>query len=117
MITHVNKAIRKFLQPVLVDLFSSESFDGAGELTQVYETGVSVKLALFPLSNRDLKYLPEGQFTNQDLKIYEVGAGTLTDKSIINYSDNKYLVNGGSQRDFEGGFTSYIAKRKKVDTV
>ncbi len=117
MITHVNKSIRKFLQPVLVNLFESESFDSAGELTQIYETGVSVELALFPLGNRELKYLPEGQFTNQDLKVYEIGAGTLTDKSIINYNEKEYLVNGGTQRDLEGGFTSYLAKRKKYDTV
>jgi hypothetical protein len=103
-------ALLRYMQDCTVKSLESEGYTD-GEYTPVYATGISVRLAVFPLTPRDLKFLGEGQFTMQDMKFYEVGEGTITDKSEITFNDNKYLVNGGSNRFFHGGFTSYIGKR------
>jgi hypothetical protein len=90
-------ALLRYMQDCTVKSLESEGYTD-GEYTPVYATGISVRLAVFPLTPRDLKF-------------YEVGEGTITDKSEITFNDNKYLVNGGSNRFFHGGFTSYIGKR------
>lgn len=109
-VTNVHIAINRHLRTMTVDVFQSESFVD-GENTQVFSTGVNKTLAIFPLSNRDLQFLPDGVYTFQDKKIYEIGAGTLTDKSIVNFDGSRYIVDGGTKRNFEGGFTTYIGKR------
>lgn len=110
-ITNVHVAIIRHLRAVTVDHFVSENYID-GENVQVYATGVSHELAIFPLSNRDLKYLPEGVYTFQDKKIYEIGAsGTLRDKGIIHFDNDRFLIDGGTRRGFEGGFITYLAKR------
>ena len=109
-ITSVHLAINRYLRTVTVKEFVSESFV-AGENVQVYAADTNKELAIFPLSNRDLKYLPEGEYTVQDKKIYEIGSGTISDKSEITFDGSRYIIDGGTRRDFEGGFTTYIGKR------
>lgn len=109
-ITQVHKAINRHLRTMTVDVFQSESYVN-GEQVAVYATGVSKTLAVFPLSNRDMQFLPDGAYTFQDRKIYELGTGTLIDKSILNFDGDKYLIKGGTKRNFEGGFTTYMSKR------
>lgn len=109
-ITNVHTAIVRHLRTMTVDVYQSEGYV-SGENVQVFSTGVSKTLAVFPLSNRDISYLPDGAYTFQDRKIYEIGAGTLTDKSILNFDSSRYLIDGGTRRNFEGGYTTYLAKR------
>jgi hypothetical protein len=109
-VTNVHRAINRHLQNVTIDVFLSESFVN-GERVENFSTGVVKKLAVFPLNNRDLFYLDSGVYTFQDKKIFEIGAGTLTDKSIMTHEGSRYIVDGGTKRNFEGGFTSYISKR------
>lgn len=111
MITQVFKAIERHLRPLNVDIFRNESFDSYGEVTQVFATGTIKELAIFPLGYRDLKYLGDGSYTFQDKKIFEVGSGTVSDKSIVHFDNDKYLIDGGTRRNHEGGFTTYIARR------
>jgi hypothetical protein len=109
-ITNVHLAINRHLRDLVVEIPQSESYVD-GELVVVSITGVNKELAIFPLSRRDLEFLPEGEYTFQDKKIYEIGSGTVEDKSIVTFDNSKYLVDGGTRRNFEGGFTTYIAKR------
>ena len=110
-ITNVHVAINRYLQNITCDIYGSETYVD-GELVKTYTaTGVTKKLAVFPLTNRDMRFLEQGQYTFQDKKVYEIGAGTLTDKSIITHDGSKYLIDGGTKRNFEGGYTIYISKK------
>jgi len=110
MITNVHIAINRHLQSVTVDRYHTESYVD-GELTPVYVTGVSVDVAVFPIGRRDLDFFPEGTYTFQDKKFYQVTSGTITDKSIITVGDDRYKVDGGTIRIFEGGYVTYFGKR------
>jgi len=110
MITNVHIAIRRHLQTVEVKSFISESFVD-GEYTPVYATGVNVQLAVFPIGRRDLNFFGDGVYTFQDRKFYEIGAGTINDKSEATYNGDRYLLEGGERRNREGGFTTYFGKR------
>jgi|GEM_PF-2542765 len=109
-ITNVHIAITRHLRTVSVDVFQSESYVN-GEYTPVYISGVNKSLGIFPITRRDLQFLSDGQYTFQDRKFYEIGSGTLTDKSIITYDNSRYKIDGGTRRNFEGGFTTYLGKR------
>jgi len=110
MITNVHIAIRRHLQTVTVKSLISESFVD-GEYTPVYATGVNVQLAGFPIGRKDLNFFGDGVYTFQDRKFYEIGAGTLKDKSEITFDGDRYLIDGGTKRNREGGFTTYFGKR------
>ena len=112
-ITSVHLAINRHLRSATIKGLVSESFVD-GENVQTYAADVIKELAVFPLSNRDLRYLPEGEYTAQDRKFYELGEGTIKDKSEIEFDGIRYIVDGGTQRNFEGGFTTYVGKR--IDT-
>lgn len=109
-ITNVHIAIKKHLQTITVDTFIGESFVD-GEYIPQYVTGVSMQLASFPITRRDLDFFPQGEYTFQDRRFYEIGAGTIQDKSVIMFGGDKYLVDGGTMRNFAGGFTTYLTKR------
>ena len=108
-ITSVYISIKRHLRNLVVTNIVSEGYV-SGELTKVTASG-TVSAAIFPLTNRDLRYFPEGAFTFQDKKIFEVGSGTITDKAIVTFDSSDYLVDGGTKRNFEGMFTTYMAKR------
>jgi hypothetical protein len=103
--------ISGFLRDVTVDVFSSESFNPSGILTQTYVTGVAKKLALFPMTFKDLQMAGVGNYTMQDKKFYEIGSASITLKSIIYYDSEKYFIDGASDRNFEGRFTMYMGKK------
>ena len=110
MVTNVHIAIRRLLRTVTIKSFQSESFVN-GEYTPVYATGVSVQMAVFPIGRRDANFFSDGEYTFQDRKFYEIGAGTINDKSEITFDGEHYLVDGGTKMNFEGGFTTYFGKR------
>lgn len=110
MITNVHIAIRRHLRTMTVKSKTGESFVD-GEYTPVYATGVSINLAAFPIGRRDANFFSDGVYTFQDRKFYEIGNGTLQDKSEISFDGNRYLIDGGTKRNFEGGFTTYFGKR------
>lgn len=110
MITNVHIAIRRHLRTVTVKSLTGESFVD-GEYSPNYATGVNIKMAVFPIGRRDANFFGEGHYTFQDKKFYELGAGTIQDKSEITFDDERYLVDGGTQRNYAGGFTTYFGKR------
>jgi len=110
MITNVHIVIRRHLRAVTVKSFISESFVD-GEYTPVYTSGVNINLAIFPIGREDLNFYGPGVYTSQDFKFYEIGEGTINNKSEITFNGNKYLIDGGTQRSFAGNFTTYLGKR------
>jgi len=109
-ITQVHIAIVRHLRPVTVDLPVSGAYVD-GEYVKIESTGVSKELAIFPMNRRDLQFLEPGVYTFQDKKIYEIGSGTIPDQGIIHFDSSRYKIDGGTRRNFEGGFTTYLAKR------
>jgi len=103
--------IAKRLRDVTADVFVSEDYDEYGELEQVFTTGVSKRLAIFPLTFKDLQQATEGQYTTQDKKFYEIGIPTLTLKSIVSFESEDYLIDQVSNRMFDGGFSMYMGKK------
>jgi hypothetical protein len=111
MITSVHIAIDRHLQGVTYDRYVSESYEN-GELTPVYATGTNINLAIFPIGRKDLQFFPEGEYTFQDKKFYEKSSsGTIPNKSIIHVGTDKYLVDGGTDRNHAGGYITYLGKR------
>jgi len=108
MITNVYTAIVKHLQTVTISNVTESVVDG--EYVETVVTGTK-QLGIFPLTMKDLNYTPEGAYTLQDKKLYEIGSGTIAKKSILNLSDGNYRIDEWSDRSFDGNFTMYIAKR------
>ena len=105
------EVIAKRLRTATVDLFQSETYDDYGKLQQVFATGVSKRLAIFPLTFKDLQFESEGGYNRQDKKFYEIGEPSINQKSIVYFEDEKYLVDQVSNRLFDGGFSMYIGKK------
>jgi hypothetical protein len=108
MITRVYRAIRKHLRTVTVNQHSEAKVDG--EYIDTYVSGTK-QLAVFPLTLKDLRHDPNGVYTLQDKKFYEIGAGTINPKSTVVMSDGTYTIDLWSDRNFDGGFTMYVGKR------
>jgi hypothetical protein len=110
-LTAVHSAIVRHLRDVTVTPLGTEETIG-GENVRVAGTPATMSLAVFPLSDRELKFLPEGVYRKQDVKLYEIGGPSIDLKSTVVVPDgDTYLVNDYADRNFEGGFTKYLCKR------
>jgi len=115
MITQVYKSIIKHLQPIAVKRFISEEYID-GENTRVFATSENYNLATFPMTDKDLRFAPEGVYTFEDRKFYQIGSGTIPMKSEITFSGSLYEVKSFSDRSFDGNFTKYFGKKITDDT-
>jgi hypothetical protein len=70
-------------------------------------------LFLVPIGMRELQSRPEGGFTSQDKKAYEVGSPTLKENEIIVDNGVEYTIREVVYRP-EGGFTMYMAKKERT---
>ena len=68
-------------------------------------------LAIFRLTFADLRHAPEGQWNSEDIKMYEVGPATIAQESVVTFEGSDYRVMMVSDRNKDGGFTMYWAKR------
>lgn len=114
-LTTVDKAIVRHLRSLEVTKLESEGYID-GENTRVFSTPSNIDLATFPLTDKDLRFLPEGVYTVQDRKFYEIGSGTIPLKSQVVFGGSKFEIKSFSDRSFEGNFTKYFAKRITDDT-
>jgi hypothetical protein len=103
--------ISQFLRDTTVNIFEGETYDGSGILTTSYGSGVAKRLAVFPVTFKDIQNSGEGGYTMQDRKFYEIGSASIPLKSIINFESQKYLTDQVSDRNFEGTFSTYIGKK------
>jgi hypothetical protein len=103
--------VTEFSQDVTADIFISEAFDASGRLTITYVTGVAKRLAVFPMTFKDLQFVGEGNYTMQDKKFYECGSPSISLKSILYHNDESYKVDSLQDRSFEGSFSIYIGKK------
>ncbi len=81
-----------------------------GKIIPTY-LSVNVSLAVIPFNFKTLKYLPEGFYTLQDVKVYEAGTTSLTKLSQFVYNGDTYEVKDIMDREEDGGFTEYLCKR------
>jgi len=109
MITSVYQAIIKHLQSVTVNTHSERFVEG--EYIETTASGTK-QLAIFPMTLQDLRFDPNGVYTLQDKKFYELGSGTVNLKSTVSLSDGTYMIDQLANRNFDGGFTVYIGKRQ-----
>jgi len=70
------------------------------------------KLAIFEVGTRDLKASPEGMFVMGDIKIYEVGAASIPEKSTLVFGSHTYEIVNISDRNKDGEFSWYIGRKK-----
>lgn len=110
-VTNVSRALTRYLRPVSVKLKGIDSIV-KGKVIPTFATPVMVALAHFPLTPKDLKYLPEGVFNFQDRVFYEVAPGILSQGSIAIIGSDSYLIQQTSDRTFEGGFVEWIGKKQ-----
>jgi hypothetical protein len=103
--------ISGFLRDVTVNLFEGETYNGSGILTTTYSSGTAKRLAIFPITFKDVQNASEGGYTMQDKKFYEIGSPSIPLKSIINFESEQYLTDQISDRNFEGNFSMYIGKK------
>lgn len=113
-LTTVSTSIVRHLRSVIVTPAGSEQNIG-GEVVRIPGAPVTMSLAVFPLSNKELKFLPEGAYTKQDVKLYEIGGRSIEKKSMVQTPDgDRYIVNDYVDRVFEGNFSKYLCKRFPV---
>lgn len=110
-LTAVHTAIVRHLRTVTVTPPGAEEVIG-GEYVSVHGIPASMSVAVFPLTDKELRFLPEGAYTKQDVKLYEIGGRTIASKSLVATPDgDTYLVNDYVDRSFEGNFSKYLCKR------
>lgn len=85
--------------------------DSGGRITENNQLQTTKTLAIFPLTFQDLRNLPDGQYTTEDIKIYEVGTPTIPTESVVKYNGKSYRVMMVSDRNKDGGFSMYVAKK------
>lgn len=102
--------VRRRLRAYVVRLNTGD-IESNGRVTESNQLETTVQLAIFPMSFQDLKNFPEGQYTTEDIKIYEVGAPTITEESVVVFNNKQYRVMMISDRDKDGGFSMYVAKK------
>lgn len=85
-----------------------------GEYVEAGENRVTFKGAVLPLSEKDLKYLEDGAYSLEDVKMYT--SMVLKNNAIIEDGSMQYKIYG--IRDYgiiDGDFKRYFMKR--VDTI
>jgi hypothetical protein len=113
MITRAYRALLNRLRTVSVYQYSEKFVDC--ERIETLSASGTKNLCIIPITPKHLKYLPEGVYTLQDKKFYEVGSGTIAEKSIIQITEtDKYRVNQIDDRYLDGGFTVYLGKKETV---
>ncbi len=107
-ITSVYKSIIPFLRDVSYYTVSQSTSEG--DLTETLNTAVTIQLACFPITFKDLKYLPEGAYDLQDYKFYKVGSDLLALNSIVEFNSMQYRITSLEDRSFDGNFSRYFGK-------
>ena len=102
--------VREEIQTYVVRLDTGVTESG-GRATKNIQQTVSRDLAIFRLGFRDLMTLPQGQYNQEDIKAYELGAKTITMESVIVFEGSEFRVVSNSDRNKDGGFTMYIAQK------
>lgn len=97
-----------------VEIDNGESITN-GEVERLAKTSTTKSLAIFRLTFKDLMHAPEGQWDSNDIKMYEIGAATITAESTVTFEGDDFNVMRISNRDKDGGFTMYWAKRVGVN--
>jgi len=87
----------------------------SGKIVPAY-TAQQIELAVYPFDMTALNYLPEGFYTLQDVKAYQIGPAAITPFSQFVYDGNTYEVQAVMDRsdDPEVYFTEYLCKRLTV---
>lgn len=101
--------VRRRLADYSVETDNGESIVGT-RVVQNAKTTETKSLAIFHLEFKDLRHAPEGQWNTGDIKMYEVGAATITQESVVTFEGSDYRVMRVSDRNKDGGFTMYWAK-------
>lgn len=113
-LTSVYSALNRHLRTVTVTPPGTETRIG-GEPVRVAGTPVEMSLAVLPLTDKELRHLPEGTYTKQDVKLYEIGGRTIQSRSTVETPDGDlFTVNDYVDRSFEGNFSKYLCKRLPV---
>lgn len=97
-----------------VEIDNGETITGT-RVAQNAKTSATKSLAIFRLTFKDLMHAPEGQWDNNDIKMYEIGAATITAESVVTFESEDFRVMRISNRNKDGGFTMYWAKRIGVN--
>ena len=103
IIEHLRTVTKNTIIKVIVD----------GESVETKTSG-TVDLALFPIKPEEIGLSQENTFTFEDLKCYEIGSGTLNVNDEIIFNTNNYTIKNKADRDFDGGFQIYFAKREPI---
>ena len=108
--------IAKRTETLTISIWLGDSYI-KGVLQQGSVTSQSRELAVFPMNDRDLQAFPEGMYSTEDLKCYQVGAVNIPLKSTMVYTNGKtYEFVALSDRNKDGEFSWYVA-RKQSDNI
>jgi len=112
-LTQVQRSLVRHLRDCEVSLPVSGSYVAGEWVSTGSQEPVEVKLAHFPLSFKDLKIMPEGNYTTQDRVFYQIGnAITIPVDSEITTDGATFTIKTIKDRIFDGGFMKYVGKRK-----
>ena len=106
----LNTVIANRVADYTVDIVASGSYV-KGRYQKAPITPTTKSLAIFPITTRDLTALPEGYYTIEDIKAYQLGSPDIPLQSVIHYNGKEYKVMAVSDRQKDGDFSYYIGKK------
>lgn len=71
----------------------------------------NLRMVVMPITPRQLKNLPEGQYSTQDKKFYHKSNDEFREGTVFVTGNDRYEVKESTDRRIEGGFMLYMGKR------
>lgn len=109
-LTAVYNALLRHLQTYACTGIASETLT-QGEVVKTPAAPVTLRLAVLPMTARDVQYQEAGAYTLQDVNAYEIGAQTMARGWTFSYKSSTYVVEDSKNYLTEGNFVRYLCRR------
>jgi len=106
----------EFERPVTVLRKSAGTYIGVEWVPAPNPVKEETTMCVLPVTAITMKMMPEGSYTAGDKRFYHTGPRRYDFKDVFISENNTYEVRDIQDRNFEGGFTVYFAKRIVTQT-
>lgn len=100
----------KYLRTITIIKYGSGNYVD-GEWKSGTQQNQNVKMIAMPITPSQLRNLPEGAYQAGDMRFYAKGGALYNPGDIFVVDGIRYIVRDIMNRQFDGNFTVYYAKR------
>lgn len=108
----VSQAIKRFLQPVIVQKLTERKKE-RGKFRETFASPTTVQMTVIPVGPNDILIGDNGSRVKADKKFYVIGISDLPSGSILEHEGVKYEIRGFLDRFFHGDYTIHFGKRRR----